>query len=575
MTVSEIIDRALQDQTFGQGFSFRPGQRDCIETICNKYLENSESTVILDAPTGTGKSIIAMWVSWVLKELGNSGYMITSDLTLQDQYQRDFVRLNLNWPSIKGVDNYDCHVNGLKFSLGECRMRNMGYERSMSLPCASNCSYLQIRKRAIDHPICLLNYSFWLVHRNYVAPKHENEGKKIPFDKRDFAIFDEAHRVDEIVQSHFSPRIEKNLVNVINNQVDFLRRKGLPFPQITKSAVHDLVMDMFKPMSPVATFRHLKNLEQLLLKFAYSRREANQRVDQQYSKNTQLPSDWKSGFGRFDIIKDVHCKIEDYTALINRVGLDKMVCDITNEEVKFTCVEEAAMIRKHLHDQSGFKVFMSATIGNPRTYAKLIGIEEATVIRLDNGFNYQKSPIVVINGPRMSKGNREHALPRAVEMLDRILDRHKNQRGVIHTGSYEITDYIMTHTEHAYRLKNYEGTAEKKLALESHIDSGNSVLIGPSVLEGLDLYDDLSRFQVFFKVPFPYLGDPLIKAKLKHSPDWYDWKTSISLMQGVGRSVRGPEDWAITYVIDGSFKRLINKPGFFPDSFKQRIKILK
>ena len=149
--IKKIIEDAIKTGVFGDGFAFRKGQRDTIEAIVNAYVEDPEQTIILDAPTGTGKSIIGMWVSWILKEMGNNGYLITSDLSLQDQYESDIYKLKLRWPSVKGADNYDCHVNGLKFSLGECRMRNMGYDQAIAkLDCAKTCDYIQLRLRAID-----------------------------------------------------------------------------------------------------------------------------------------------------------------------------------------------------------------------------------------------------------------------------------------------------------------------------------------------------------------------------------------------------------------------------------------
>ena len=103
----------------------------------------------------------------------------------------------------------------------------------------------------------------------------------------------------------------------------------------------------------------------------------------------------------------------------------------------------------------------------------------------------------------------------------------------------------------------------------------NGVIMGPSILEGLDFKDDICRFQIFFKVPYPSLGDPLTSAKIKHSPGWYDWKTGITIQQGAGRSIRNKEDWAVTYILDACFGNLINKLESFPDNFKNRIKKIK
>jgi Rad3-related DNA helicase len=121
----------------------------------------------------------------------------------------------------------------------------------------------------------------------------------------------------------------------------------------------------------------------------------------------------------------------------------------------------------------------------------------------------------------------------------------------------------------------YSGSKEKAEQLDIFKYKEGSILMGPSLIEGLDLKDDSSRFQIFFKVPYPSLGDPLVKAKMNKYVDWYDWKTGVSIMQGVGRSVRSEDDWAVTYILDACFNSLINKQGFFPDSFTERVKIIK
>jgi Rad3-related DNA helicase len=99
-------------------------------------------------------------------------------------------------------------------------------------------------------------------------------------------------------------------------------------------------------------------------------------------------------------------------------------------------------------------------------------------------------------------------------------------------------------------------------------------IMGPSLLEGLNLVDDLSRFQIFLKVPYPHLGDKFVAAKLKYSQAWYTWKTAIHILQGVGRSIRTPEDWAVTYLIDGCFADLFKSAGTqFPPEFRSRVKV--
>ena len=99
--------------------------------------------------------------------------------------------------------------------------------------------------------------------------------------------------------------------------------------------------------------------------------------------------------------------------------------------------------------------------------------------------------------------------------------------------------------------------------------------MGPSILEGLNMVDDHSRFQIFLKVPYPHLGDKYVAAKLEYSQKWYNWKTEISIMQGIGRSIRTPEDWAITYILDGCFADVLKNSTVLKEpSFMNRIKIM-
>jgi len=573
-TVVQIIDQALESGTFGKDFEFRNGQREIVEAICNAYLEDQEATVVVDAPTGAGKSLIAMWSSYVLKELGNTGYLVTSDLSLQDQYESDFYRLGLRWPSVRGVDNYECSVNGLPFSLGDCKLKGMGYEQAEKLSCYSSCEYLQNRKRSIEQPVALLNYSFWLIQRNYVEDRMLQDGREVPFKQRDFVFFDEAHKVDEIVQGHFSPRIDIDITDRFGLANRFIQKQGIGTPIQTLGSIKAIVNRLLTEKSRPALFEAMQDFRKVAKVYRKAAQITKAQAGKRF-KNREVPRDWSTALTTFDRIKDVYCKFDDYVALIKEVGIEAMVIDQSEEEAKFMCVEESQMVNKYLHEKAGFKVFMSATIGDPRAFVKIMGIKNAKFIRVPNAFDYEKSPVVFVNRHKLSFREREASLPKVVEILDQIISKHKGQRGVIHTGSYMFSNYIKQNSKHTFRLMDYDSSKEKKGIIEVFKKKEDGILMGPSLLEGLDLKDDISRFQIFFKVPYPNLGDPLIKAKMQTSNEWYDWKTGISIMQGVGRSVRSKDDWAVTYILDACFGSLINKQGFFPPSFNERIKTIK
>lgn len=572
-SINKIIDEALTKDVFGKDFSFRKGQREVITAVVNAYHEDPESTVVLDAPTGTGKSLIAMWASHILKEQGLRGYLVTSDLMLQDQYESDIHRLGLRWPSIRGVDNYECTVNGLPFSLGDCKLKGIGYEQAEKLACYGQCEYLNNRRRAIDLPVALFNYSYWLIQRNYVEDRMTIEGKDVPFKQRDFVFFDEAHKVDDIVQNHFSPRIDMSIVDRFSVANRFIERVDLNCEIATIGNIKSIVHRLMTVRGKADLFKEMQNFRGIAKIYRKAATVAKGLANKRF-KNKEVPRDWQTAMTTFDRLKDVYCKFDDYVDLIKEVGLEAMVIDQSDEEAKFMCVEEQAMIRKYLHQKSGFKVFMSATIGDPRSYARIMGIKNAKFIRMDNTFNYDKSPVVFVNRFKLSMRDKETSLPQVLKILDQILIKHKGQRGIIHSGSYAFSKYIYENSKYAKRMIDYTDSKGKKDALRNFKESDDKILMGPSILEGLDLKDDVSRFQIFFKVPYPSLGDPLIKAKTEHNNEWYGWKTGISIMQGVGRSVRSEDDWAVTYVLDACFRSLINKQGFFPPSFNERIKTI-
>ena len=84
-------------------------------------------------------------------------------------------------------------------------------------------------------------------------------------------------------------------------------------------------------------------------------------------------------------------------------------------------------------------------------------------------------------------------------------------------------------------------------------------MVSPSMQEGVDLRDDLSRFQILCKVPFPYLGDKLIKKRMYKWKWWYDYETTKTIVQSVGRSVRNESDFAVTYILDEDWHRFASK----------------
>ena len=170
------------------------------------------------------------------------------------------------------------------------------------------------------------------------------------------------------------------------------------------------------------------------------------------------------------------------------------------------------------------------------------------------------------------------------EAIDKIMDLHSNDKGIIHTTSYAQVRFIerLVSGENRRRLISTDPEIPRDEIIAKHWDTsasnGNekskSVLISPSLHTGLDLKDDQSRFQIVVKIPYPSRADRWIETKRKMDRGkWYNWQTALRLVQSCGRSIRSKDDWAKTYVLDSAFSRFVREnklPVWFRESIIQR-----
>lgn len=88
-----------------------------------------------------------------------------------------------------------------------------------------------------------------------------------------------------------------------------------------------------------------------------------------------------------------------------------------------------------------------------------------------------------------------------------------------------------------------------------------AILVASGLYEGVDLPEDLGRWQVISKIPWMSLGNPAIRHLAELDPEWYLWETIKTVIQGCGRICRTPTDFGITYVQDASVHRILTEGG--------------
>jgi len=172
----------------------------------------------------------------------------------------------------------------------------------------------------------------------------------------------------------------------------------------------------------------------------------------------------------------------------------------------------------------------------------------------------------------MSKDSIDKTLPMISEVVKMILDKHPKEKGIIHTTNFRVSKYLIDHVE-TDRFLTHESHNRDEV-LKKHYESKEpTVLVSPSMMEGVDLFDDSSRFQILCKVPFPYLGDLVVQKRMERNKFWYPYMTAKSIIQSLGRSIRNENDYAVSYILDTDWERFY-KMNFrmFPQEFTESVK---
>lgn len=559
----------FQEAFLPPDFAWRRGQKEAVVQIIETYLAGEIKVVILDAPVGSGKSLIALAVSWILNQMGKRGYVLASDITLQEQYEKDLRSFNINWGSVKGLDNYICVDNMEKNSMGTCRVRGVPAQK---MSCYFECPYYQARDKAMDSPTAVMNYAYWLIMQNYV---NQN---KVMFPPGDFTICDEGHKLLDIIQNHYSPRITPKTDLKIQKLVDFFDNHGVANLSPQLSRIQELIIKIKDEENQDSLQEYLIEISQNLKQFLPAIILLKKKIKEKFPSG-QPHKEWKYALSNGEWLTDLYIKISDYTQIIGKTSTRNLIKNPQlNDEIAFNCLEEGYLMKRFFLKWTGFTIIMSATFSDPKEYIKQISVNSAKYIKLESMFDFSNSPIYYYNQRRFSYKTMEQNLPWLYQTIDSILGEHPEENGIIHTASYDLTLKIYQNVSITTRkrIRIYEGTEEKRLVLEELKRNKNLILMGPSLLEGLDLKDDWSRFQIFAKVPYLSLADRFVKAKLALTPSWYKWKAALNILQGVGRSIRNENDWAITYILDASMSDLISSnPKTFPPEFMQRIRIRK
>lgn len=529
----------------------RPEQELAIDFIIDQFYVQNKDYVVCELPTGTGKSAIAITLArWLrrwhmemlqgdaLEETLPQTYVLTSQKVLQDQYVKDFPT---HLADLRSSANFQCR--GMKGqTCAETKRLKKALEGNPCLSVinciddAKGCPYRAAKQKFIEATASVTNYSYMLSEAVYAGS----------LKPRELIVFDEAHNIENEVRRWAQISIYEGYVS---------EELKISFPN-SENDVKGWVENRYYPALLKLMSRNLRAIEKLMAAGKLSNRL------QELAKKHELLDKHVCQVNRF--VQEKGADKDEYLVTIDRSGAER--------SVQLRPLSVASQAQSLLYSKGRKRLLMSATILDEDVFFRSAGLpskQSAAFLSIASPFKPTSFGLTYRPIGSMTAKNVATTLPNIVADVRKILAKHPTQKGVIHTTSYDVTSAIGTIGNDRLLVQTCADDREKML--REHLSSPRpTVLVSPAMTEGLDLRDELGRFQVICKVPYPYFGDKVVATKAKKDPKWYAWCTVRTLVQAVGRCVRSTNDWTKTYILDESFGELIQRnPEMIPSYFEE------
>lgn len=545
--------------------SFFEGQLESIVDIVDSFLNKGVKHVILEAPTGVGKTIIAYTVHRTIDRLLGATRLRTSVTTttkgLQRQYENDTKTYDL-----KGKKNYMCPL---------------GQEHYGTAGCKNLCAKRQCRPKS-DCPFVTrrLNWtenSYWRCTNTAMFISMPPELCMKDTNKADLVVLDECHKLPNTLLDQMTISFDPESLQAVNL---LYGRPSKVYIEATK--VTEKLIELFSSK--------VGQLVDIPEKLVTSEEEGEVSVWKVYEHLSKLLEfvEVKLKDDKIDEkIKDIcgrvleHCSTWRTTCgvLLECGAREFVVQSCSNGNIEFKPVYPA-----HVSEYGGFRkgdyfLHMSATICGLGAYASLLGIKEGeyVTIEMPHPIPVESRPINYIPIAKMSGRNvDENVLTSMVKAIDELITERPNDNGLVHTSSYALAEKLMTRSK--FKQKMFIGRDRQQtmelLKMNANIKDRSVVVLSPSMVEGFDLKYDLCRWQVIAKVPFGFLGDPLIRYLCDKNPGAYNRQTVLEVVQASGRVVRGVDDFGETFILDSSFSQLMGRghkyfPKWYLDALRE------
>jgi Rad3-related DNA helicase len=443
---------------------------------------------------------------------------------------------------IRGKANYRCKEHGSDCGTGS--LMNKGQA-------CPDCPYRRDKNLFISSPLGVTNYTYYLTENRHVGEIAEPH----------YLVLDEAHNLEDEILGMVH-------IDVTASRADDL---NISLPRFDSNAQGKIRYWLNETFMPAAEKRdNLLRSQIAVFQDDAKNAPTGSRAKDTADRNAKLSAKEQQSLA--NLMNNVGNYLDDS----NSTGWFAWTGD--KGQLTIRPLSAATYAQDLLFKRAPHVLMMSATILDFPTFERNLGIskEDTDAFAAPSDFATSHRRIVYWPSGSMSYREAEATIPNIARRCDLLLEKHAENKGIIHATSYKVNGYLeeyFSHTKHRNRIITHTSKpGAREEAIAKHIASeAPTILLSPSMTEGLDLKGDLSRLQIVTKIPFPAL-DAYTRFRMERDPAWYAWKTALALVQATGRSVRSEDDWAITVILDSAFEQfLIRNQDILPEWWKAAI----
>ena len=399
----------------------RPVQKEILGRV-ESALKSGYKKIIIQSPTGTGKSFLAATIArWQ-----GSSSILTATTELQDQYSKDFVYMR----TVRGKTHFPCLQLD---SLDSCS-KGLCYDPKTE----ESCSYKPHKSLVLLERKGTLKEKISYKPHNFSEPCHYYF-QKYAGEIASHTVYNYAEFFSSVFYTKDAPKKAALLFDeahaIEDRIVDFVSL------ELIRSEVEKIGLQMPESQQDLETWiSFAKDVDGA---YAKAISELKSIIEENSNGNNTMSKNLAELEGKHDRLSYVLKKMKDKKEnfVISKATLDKngLMYHISIEPID---------VGSYLNDVFSFGdviVFMSATIDD-QMFCKSIGQskEECAFIQVkESPFPVQSRPIHFLNVARLNKNLMESAMPKIISKVDEIMNKHGSEKGIILTTSNKQIDDIM------------------------------------------------------------------------------------------------------------------------------------